>query len=580
MPAVAAFGMGVSAIVLATSTLTFVADLCGYVSARIPTGRKGRAAFGTFKEVRRSLIKHGWGAYFGVAEGKPLFPDLEAVAFCLGPTGVGKTTKFILPGILALTGRPQVFYDYKSDITPQVAPALRGHGRRLRVINLGGLYEREVGQESDRYNVLALICETFFQPGGLEDVPDQIRELCFVLDPDDTGKSGVSDGNFWKSGSRRYLGFIILIVCLVEGGNASLGLCLQLANDKPSLLRHALWAAGRLEAEILDENGEPSAETARFPMHESPWAALHDPAEVENFAEFLRALASGIADILGQPDGKLADSILSTARESALSSFGITSRAAKLTSGTSTLRFSELKDEGSCTAIAVMIDPGKLAAHSDVLGVLHWAMLTELRRHERKTQKVYIWADEAGNLPWPRIADDLTTLRGYGVVPILAFQNFAHFEKRHGKAGLATLLSEAQVVLAMPGQRSPETLALLERRLSTQSVIAKSHNANNATGMFSMDGYSLQEDGRPLLNAEEIRRLEKGILWIGNHRPLLVDMPSVAEIAPFRDQLAPSPFYGVPYRKRIRLRIRPYSRSLLSWLGALLRRTLLGGAAS
>lgn len=588
LPALAAGGMALAALSLTTDALGFIANLCGYAKARIPTGRKGTAAFGRFRDVRKSLIEHGWGAYFGVADGKPVFPKLEAAAYVLGPTGVGKTSKIVLPGILALRDQPQIFYDYKSDITPQVARVLRGGNRRLfgrrierrlRIINLGGLYETEVGQETDTYNLLILIVETFFRERGLEDVTDTVRELCFVLDPDDAGKSDVSNGSFWKSNSRRLIGFVILIVVLTEGENGTLGHCLQMLNDKQSLLRHALWAAGRLATETVDEFGEVHTAFEGMPLHEAPWASLHDPLDVANFAEFLRALASGIADVLSHPDGKLADSMLSSARESALSSFDITSRANKLTSKT-TFRFSETKDEGSLTSVAIMINPNKLAAHTAVLGVLHWAMLAELRQHERKTRKVHVWVDEAGNLPWPRIADDLTTLRGYGVVPILAFQNYAHFAARHGKVGLESLLSEAQVALALPGQRSPETLKMLEARLSQESVIARSHNANSSSGAFSMDGYGLQEEAKPLLSAEEIRRLDKGILWIGNNKPLLVDLPSVAAIHPFRKELDPSPFTGKPYLEGVKFRIKPYPRSLLSYLGGALKFLFTAGRSS
>lgn len=61
---------------------------------------------------------------------------------------------------------------------------------------------------------------------------------------------------------------------------------------------------------------------------------------------------------------------------------------------------------------------------------------------------------------------------------------------------------------------------------------------------------------------------------------MLVDLPSVAEIHPWRKQLAPSPFYGKPYLKRIKLRIKPYPRSLLSWLGGALKFLFTGGRAS
>ena len=575
LPTLAAFGMGVSALTVLSGSLDFVADLCSYAKARIPTGRKGKAGFvQSLRQVRRDLIGHGWGPLFGTFKGTPVFPEIEASAYVIGPSGSGKTTKFTIPSIMALKGHPTVFYCYKSDMTPQVAAPLRKRGERLRIVNVGGLYAEEIGQETDYYNILILVCDLFERSGGLEEVTDFVRGLCCILHPDDKGGSGVSNAVFWISNDRRLIGFTILIVVLVNGNTGTLGQCLQLLNDKPSLLKHAQWAAGRLE---IEKDGVTSV--ASMPVEDSPWAHNHAPEDVANFADFLRALASGIADILEQADGKLADSILSGARESALASFDITTRANKLTSKT-TFRFSELKDDGPVTTVAIMLDPNKMTAHSAVLGVLNYCMLTELRRHARKTRKVFVLADEAGNLPWHDLEGDLTTLRAYGVIPIFAFQNFPAFAKKHGKSALETLLSEAEVKLFMPGQRNPETLSMIERMLAQESVIARSHNSNASSGMFTMDGYSLQEDGKPLLTVEDIRRLEQGILFIGNNRPMLVDLPSIAEIAPFKRQLSPNPFYGTPYRKWTKLRIKPYPRSLLSWLGWLARSALTGGRAS
>ena len=343
-------------------------------------------------------------------------------------------------------------------------------------------------------------------------------------------------------------------------------------------MKHAQWAAGRLEVETADEYGEMGTSAVAMPIHDSPWAAAHDPGDVANYAEFLRGLASGIADILDHPDGKLADSILSGARESALTNFDITTRANKITSKT-TFRFSELKDKGQTTSVSIMLDPNKIVAQSKVLGVLNWCMLQELKRRPDASRKPYILVDEAGNIPWPNLEVDLTTLRVYAVL-ILAFQNFPAFAKQQGKSTLETLQSEAQVKLFMPGQRNPETLSMIERMLGQESIVVRSNNSNKSSGAFSMDGYGLQEIGKPLMSTDEIRRCKKAILIIGNNRPVLVDLPSIAAIAPFKYWLSPSPFYGKPYRKWTKLRMKPYPRSLLSWLGGGLKFVLTGGRAS
>ncbi|WP_417518005.1 type IV secretory system conjugative DNA transfer family protein [Minwuia sp.] len=572
LPAAALFGLVVSGIALLQIGLRAFADLCGYLKARQPTGRKGKARFAkNLMEVRHDLIDHGTGLYFGAKHGTAIFPKLETVSYILGASGSGKTTKIILPQILGLKGTSKIYYDYKSDITPQVVRALKKRGECVRIINLGGLYPDLIGQESDIYNPLILILECFTS-GRLEDVTDLVRGLCLILDPDD--KSGdLSNASFWKGNNRRVMGFATLVVTIIEGDNASLGAVRLLLDDKQALLRYALWAGGRLKTKTTNEHGEPVEAEAEFPLWESPWvkADIHDPHDIADFEKFLRALASGIADVLGQSDGKLADSILSGARESALSYFDITTRAHKVTSGKSTFRFSDTKERGTTTIIAIMLDPNKKAQQA-VLGVLNWAALMELRAHENKQKKVYLLVDEAGNLPWVNMTEDLTTLRFSNTIPVFAFQNFPAFSDRHGKAALETLLSEAQAALFLPGgQRNPETLSMIRRILGNKSVIARSNNANAASGAFSMDGYSLSEEGVPLMDEEEIRTAKRGILLLGNNKPLEVDVPSVAEMMSFKRQLERSPHYEKPYRKRTKLRVRPYPRSFRSWLGALLR---------
>ena len=296
IPALAAAGMAISGTVLLRNGLAFASDLCVYLRARIPAGHKGRAAFvNSLKEIKHGLVPYGWALYWGTFKGKPVLSDIESSAFVVGPSGSGKTSKFILPNILALRGRAKCIYDYKSDLTPQILKPLRRR-ERLRVINLGGLYESEIGQETDYYSPLIVIFETFFRKNGLEEITDIVREFCFILDPDEVKNTSASDGSFWKNNNRRWIGFVIQIVVITEGERASLGLCLQTLNNRAVLLKLAQWIAGRLEVENVDEFGEITNEIAEFPLHESPWAHLHDPQDVANYGEFLRGLAAGIAD--------------------------------------------------------------------------------------------------------------------------------------------------------------------------------------------------------------------------------------------------------------------------------------------
>ena len=90
---------------------------------------------------------------------------------------------------------------------------------------------------------------------------------------------------------------------------------------------------------------------AEMPLYDSPWVKRHDSADVENYIAYYRALASGIADLLGTQDSRTADSFLTGAQQ-ALVRFNISTRAHKKTSR-STFRFAEQKDGKPVTVFLV-----------------------------------------------------------------------------------------------------------------------------------------------------------------------------------------------------------------------------------
>lgn len=105
--------------------------------------------------------------------------------------------------------------------------------------------------------------------------------------------------------------------------------------------------------------------------------------------------------------------------------------------------------------------------------------------------------------------------------------------------------------------------------------MAQGHSGTRERG-FGVDGTNYQEDGRPLMTADEIRRTDKTILIIRNNRPLLVDLPPIAAITPFRRQIAINPFHGkrflMPVKLRIRRRECSWIGGALNWLGEVLGR--------
>ena len=297
-----------------------------------------------------------------------------------------------------------------------------------------------------------------------------------------------------------------------------------------------------------------SARIAMMPVHESPWVGNHDPEDVTNYTAYFRGIAASAADLLDASDSRTADSFMTGAQQ-AVARFNITTRAHKKTKR-STFRFAELKEGKRPTTVFFMLDPSKINAQEQVLGMLNWCMLQELKRHPNKQRPVYLLADEAGNIPWSGLRSLLTWSRAYAIRPILYFQNFPAFSARHSKDTLETLMSECEIRLFLPGQRNPETLAMIEKMLAERSVIVQGNRGSQANGPFGLDGYDFKEEGAPVMTADQIRRMDKAILFIRGNKPLLVDTPSIASIAPFRKQVGISPFYGKRYLRRVELRIK------------------------
>lgn len=552
-------GVGIVSGMNALSSLCFV--LGGWLdllAAMTPTGLKGTARFITsWSELKYACFRYGWGPYWGTFKGKPVFSDYEASAFTLGPSGTGKSTKVVQPMAMALQGLSKCIIDFKGELTPVLAPALCQRGEAVRKVNLGDQFTEQVG-ESDEYNPLCLVADLLMREGGLFEITELLQELCQQLYPEP--KSGKGDDKYWIEGYRRIINAVIQICVLIDGHEATLGDVLQLLNNRPQLLRHLQWVCGRLR----DENGAP---VPPMPIEDCPWASRHSPESLRNYIQYVRCLCAGLADMMESAESKTFDSLITGAQE-AVSAFNITSLA-HLKTRRSTFRFSELKEGNRPTTVFLMLDPNKANAQAPVLGLILWAMLYEIKQHPAKHRPVYLIADEATNIPWSGLGSLMTWARGYGLRLHFIFQNLDAFREAHGENTLQTLLSESEIIQVLPGQRNPNTLKLLESMLAERSLITASHGDNSEQGI-GINSANLSEVGRPLMTADEIRRTHKTLLFIRNHSPVLVDLPSIAAIAPWRKQIGINPFHGRPYLKPVQLRLgsrkAPLHLRLLWWL--------------
>lgn len=477
-----------------------------------------------------------WGAY----KGKPVFIDYASNSVTFGPAGSGKSTGGTMPTILAVKDS-KIYIDFKGEISCTTKSELEKRGESVHILNLGGILEDTLGT-SARINILDVIIDNFERPSGLTDVTSDLRELSTLLSPDPVKKGGGGDQNkFFTEGERSLIEYIIVQNILIHHRNANLGQAYQLANKVDELHKEAQWVCGRLE-----QNGVQQS----MPIQDLPWTSHHDPEDVQNFIEYHRGMAAAICDLIEGSDSRTFQSFVTGAR-SALKSFNITTRAAKVLTQ-STFRFAETKESDVPVTIGIVVDASPMEAQKPLIEAVQWVALTELKRAKNKQRPVYCIYDECTNYRIFSLSNLLTFGRGYGIRLHLIMQSVSAFVAEYGEEEFNILWSETEIKQFLPQQREPRILKLIQKLLAEQSIIAKDHNGRRGEGM---GGYGYKEDARSLMTEDEIRRTDKTILVIRNNKPLQVDLPSIAAIKPWRDQIGINPFYGKPYRLPIKLHI-------------------------
>ena len=544
LPAAAALGLAAGVAPFMAEALRNLAEWFGDQKAKTPVGHKGTADWSSRNAVKPDLTK-GSGPYWGALKGKPIIADYASNALTVGTAGSGKGVGSIQPNVLSIAAS-KVVIDFKGELSCVLGDALRARGERVILLNIGEMWEDILGA-SDSYNPLGLIADNFERPGGLQDVTADIRDISLQLYPEPASNAeggGKDDNRYFRDGSRSLIGFAIQACILVSGHAASLGDVQQMLGDREALRQHALWIAGRLE--------QADGTTAEIPLETSPWAGSQNPADLANYHTYIRGLADSTARLMEGADTRTFESFLTGAQQ-ALASFDLTTRAHKRLAKSS-FRFANLK-EGPPTTVFLIADASRIESQKDALALVQWCMAQELKRAPNKHRPVYVIADETTNFRISGLDSLLTWGRGYGVRLHLVVQSLSAFRRVYGKEALNTLLSETESKQFLPGQREPETLKLLEEMLGAKSVVGESFNRGGKREFFGVDGANLAEEARPLMTADELRRTDKTILLLRRNKPLLVDLPSIAAILPYRDLIAINPFHGTPYRKPVALRM-------------------------
>lgn len=531
------------------------------LSALTATGLKGTAGFiESLDEIRHDLIEEDWGPYWGMFKGEEIIAEVGSNSTIFGPTGTGKGVTMVQTNIMTIPGS-KLISDFKSENACITARVLRERGENVRILNIGDVNTEILGK-TDYYNPLVLIADLFLTEGGLRDVSEDTDEMCKQLDRDPVEYGGANNEEYWKNGSRNLIGFGIQDSVLVKGHNATLGDVSALLQDKNALLKSALWACGRLE------QSEEGAGLREMPIEESPWISIHPQQHIDNYIKYYRETAIGIADLLADGDSRVYGPFLSGAQQ-ALKGYNVSTRAHEITKKT-TFRFGEMKE--SVTTVFIVPDVTKLKAQKPVLELFQYCFGQEMKRHKAKHVLVHIIADEAGNQEINDLDEEVTWSRGGGLRYQIYGQNIPALRKKYGKDAVESIQSESEIVLFLPGQKDIETIDMIKKKMGERSQIAMGRSGDVQSPDFEIGGADYREDGRPLMYGHEIRTTDKGILFLRSNRPILVDLPPIAAIEPFRSQIDINPYHGKPYLLPVVLKLnRDAKNNVRGWWRKALR---------
>jgi type IV secretion system protein VirD4 len=238
-------------------------------------------------------------------------------------------------------------------------------------------------------------------------------------------------------------------------------------------------------------------------------------------------------------------------REGAVQALEVFSASGALAACTSQsdFRFADLKTKK--LTIYLLADPTRTAVYAPWLGLLSWCALTELIRCQGG-QRVCFLCDEATNFRIEGLPALLTIAREFKIILWLIVQELEQWAQVYGRESLETLLSQTEAKIIM-GSRSQKTCELVSQMLGDQSIKAYSHNLG--TSFFDPVTRSVHEAPRRLMTPDEVRRTPSTILFVKDHRPILLDQIGYHQIQPWAKRVGINPLFGKRYKGKIKLRV-------------------------
>jgi type IV secretion system protein VirD4 len=126
----------------------------------------------------------------------------------------------------------------------------------------------------------------------------------------------------------------------------------------------------------------------------------------------------------------------------------------------------------------------------------------------------------------PNFETTISVVRGRGIALCLGIQSLSQLESRYGRTASQTILTNCGTKIALHGL-DIETARYVSASLGDGTINADRTSTQRLFGVLPSPIVTVsdQHHGRPLLTADEVRRIktDEAIVITGNHRPMLLN---------------------------------------------------------
>lgn len=415
----------------------------------------GTASFMGFCERWKLLSSKNRGVVIDGKRKLPLDLSYQGVLI-VAPTGMGKTTSYVIPNVLQAHGQSFVITDPSGEILNLTRGYLEKElDYQIQVINPTNL------AESDTYNPLES-AENF---SDAQKVASILIESAFpTASPTDS---------FWNESAIDLLSVLIRGVVNLDPEEQTLAHLLHLLE----MFGAEQDAVNEIMVQSLDEKG------------------------YHQFRAFL------------SQEEKMMNSVLSTAKTALRNLHDPT--FADLTASTS-LRFESLRE--SPTALFIQVPESELRYYNFFLSLLYthlFKFVMQGDHNDKNLQPIFFLFDEAGHVKVPNLATIATTIRKKKCSLSLIVQDLDQLRALYGKEANA-IIRGGMVNHLYFGGLDILTCEILERTLGKATV---SYSESGYESSLKPAQTRSTQMAKSLMSADEIRRMKNQALLLSSNKP-------------------------------------------------------------